>query len=162
MGKESTATIIHYICVIFDPPYALFGGLYYIQKVHKFTIQFLNSAHSITLHICDKTIDINEWFCNVLPEKSKKDGPKQLPSHWQFHCCFQYSLTLTNLCDVYLAFVIPMQNVVKIWLSSETLLHTLFNFLRINHKCEWFSQNYKQERYWQEEIMCCCVFALIK
>ena len=32
-GEELAAEIIHYILTLFDPCYALFGGLYYIARV---------------------------------------------------------------------------------------------------------------------------------
>ena len=33
IGFESTARIIHYVCLFVDPPYIVFGGLYFISKV---------------------------------------------------------------------------------------------------------------------------------
>ncbi|KAI0224223.1 ATP-binding cassette sub-family A member 5 [Lamellibrachia satsuma] len=59
MGKESTATIIHYVCVIIDPPYALFGGLYYIQKIYNLAEKIQGGSPSVPFY------SYFEWSSNI-------------------------------------------------------------------------------------------------
>ncbi|XP_059141166.1 ABC-type organic anion transporter ABCA8B-like isoform X1 [Physella acuta] len=34
LAHSEAATVIHYICCIFDPPYTIFGGIYYISRIY--------------------------------------------------------------------------------------------------------------------------------
>ena len=47
LGEPNTAKIVHYVMCVFDPPYIIFGGIYYIDRVRGFIFTCYNICYSI-------------------------------------------------------------------------------------------------------------------
>lgn len=61
MRNSDTAEILHYVFCVIDPPYLVFGGIYYIDRVgSSVNCLLLKSKHfsacKLLIHLCERML----------------------------------------------------------------------------------------------------------